>query len=88
MAKLFQELERHGRKSFEVEYLVMNPGYNDANYKNIMYNANLLQVPVTVFGSDIFDVVDDVGGSPCYLCSRMRRGHLYSKAQEERKLNF
>lgn len=82
MAKIFQELERHGRKNFEVEYLVMNPGYNDANYKNILYNANLLQVPVTVFESDIFDVVDDVGGSPCYLCARMRRGHLYSKAQE------
>lgn len=82
MAKLFQELERHGRKNFEVEYLVMNPGYNDANYKNILYNADLLQVPVTVFESDIFNVVDDVGGSPCYLCARMRRGHLYSKAQE------
>lgn len=81
MAKLFQELERHGRKNFEVEYLVMNPGYNDANYQNILHNAKLLHVPVTVFESDIFDVVDDIGGSPCYLCARMRRGHLYSKAQ-------
>ncbi len=82
MAKLFQELERHGKKNFEVKYLVMNPGYNEENYQLILSNAKLLQVPVTVFCSEIFDAVKDVGNSPCYLCARMRRGYLYSKAQE------
>mgnify|MGYP004447476873 FL=1 len=84
MAKLFQELERHGKKNFEVEYLVMNPGYNDINYQTILDNARFLEVPITVFESDIFNTVakDDIGGSPCYLCARMRRGHLYSQAQK------
>lgn len=84
MAKLFQELERHGRKNFDVVFLVMNPGYNELNYQTILDNAKLLNVPITVFQSDIFDTVakDDIGGSPCYLCARMRRGHLYSKAKE------
>lgn len=82
MAKLFQELSRHGRKNFEVVYLVMNPGYNDENYQRILTNARLLQVPITVFRTEIFDTVADVGDSPCYLCARMRRGYLYSKAKE------
>ncbi len=82
MAKLFQELSRHGRKNFEVVYLVMNPGYNEINYQAIVNNAKLLEVPITVFQSEIFDIVADVGASPCYLCARMRRGHLYSKAKE------
>ena len=77
MAKLFQELERHGKKNFELVFLVMNPGYNDANYQMIMTNAARLHVPVTVFHSDIFEVVDEVSmDSPCYLCARMRRGYL------------
>ncbi|MCM1158141.1 MAG: rhodanese-like domain-containing protein [Bacteroidales bacterium] len=84
MAKLFQELERHGRKNFDVVFLVMNPGYNELNYRMILDNAKRLNVPITVFQSEIFDTVakEDIGGSPCYLCARMRRGHLYSKAQE------
>lgn len=82
MAKLFQELARHGKKNFEVVYLVMNPGYNEINYQTIQDNAKLLNVPITVFTSEIFDIVADVGDSPCYLCARMRRGHLYSKAKE------
>lgn len=82
MAKLFQELERHGQKNFEVVYLVMNPGYNDINYQTIQDNAKLLHVPITVFQSEIFDIVAEVGDNPCYLCARMRRGHLYSKAKE------
>ncbi len=82
MAKLFQELARHGRKNFEVIYLVMNPGYNEVNYQNILNNARLLQVPITVFQSEIFDAVSDITDSPCYLCARMRRGYLYSKAKE------
>ncbi|MBQ3665250.1 MAG: ATPase [Lachnospiraceae bacterium] len=82
MAKLFQELYRHGKQNFEVVYLVMNPGYNDINYQTILDNAKLLQVPITVFQSEIFDIVADDLDSPCYLCARMRRGHLYSKAKE------
>lgn len=82
MAKLFQELERHGKKNFEVVYLVMNPGYNEINYQNIVHNAKIMNVPITVFNSEIFDIVADEGDSPCYLCARMRRGYLYSKAQE------
>jgi len=82
MAKLFQELKRHGKIDFEVEYLVMNPGYNQVNYDQIIHNAKLLEIPITVFESEIFDVVADEDDSPCYLCARMRRGYLYSKAQE------
>ncbi|MDD2978392.1 MAG: ATP-binding protein [Hespellia sp.] len=81
MAKLFQELERHGKKNFEVVYLVMNPGYNEINYQTIVDNAELLNVPIKVFESEIFDIVADEGDSPCYLCARMRRGHLYSQAK-------
>ena len=82
MAKLFQELERHGKKNFEVVYLVMNPGYNELNYQTICNNAKILDVPITVFESEIFDIVAGEEESPCYLCARMRRGHLYSKAKE------
>ena len=82
MAKLFQELERHGKKNFEVVYFVMNPGYNELNYQTILNNAKLLEVPVTVFKTEIFDTVADITESPCYLCARMRRGYLYSKAKE------
>ncbi len=82
MAKLFQELLRHGNKKFEVVYLVMNPGYNDINYTTILNNAKLMQLPIEVFQSEIFDIVAEESGSPCYLCARMRRGTLYHKAQE------
>ena len=82
MAKLFQELERHGRKNFEVVFLVMNPGYNEINYQTILNNAKMLNIPITVFRTEIFDTVADITDSPCYLCARMRRGYLYSKAQE------
>ncbi|HEY9574192.1 MAG TPA: ATP-binding protein [Lachnospiraceae bacterium] len=82
MAKLFQELERHGQKNFQVEYLVMNPGYNDINYQTILDNAKVLNVPIHVFRSDIYDIVAEDETSPCYLCARMRRGHLYNKAKE------
>ncbi|MBP7347183.1 MAG: ATPase [Butyrivibrio sp.] len=82
MAKLFQELHRHGNRNFDVVYLVMNPGYNDINYQTILNNAKLLQVPITVFNSEIYNIVAKEGESPCYLCARMRRGALYSKAQE------
>lgn len=82
LAKLFQELSRHGIHNFEVVYLAMNPGYNDANYQNILKNAELMQIPLTVFESKIFDITDRIEGSPCYPCARMRRGALYSKAKE------
>lgn len=82
MAKLFQELSRHGKHNFEVIFLVMNPGYNNINYTTILNNAKLMNIPITVFESDIFNVVADIPESPCYLCARMRRGYLYSKAQE------
>ena len=124
MAKLFQELLRHGKKNFELVFLVMNPGYNQLNYDTILNNAKLLEVPITIFKTEIFDIVAGVGnpqgesesaqgssldlqggflgssgeppgsrgaplgsrgeplGSPCYLCARMRRGYLYSKAKE------
>jgi tRNA(Ile)-lysidine synthase TilS/MesJ len=83
MAKCFQELERHGKYPFQVYYVVMDPGYNDYNRDVIIDNAKTLNVPIEIFDSDIFDVVEESDGkSPCYLCARMRRGYLYSKAQE------
>ena len=82
MTKLFQELSRHGKKNFEVVFLVMNPGYNEINYQTIKDNAKILNVPITVFESDIFNIVASEEQSPCYLCARMRRGYLYSKAKE------
>ena len=82
MAKLFQELKRHGKVNFEVVFLVMNPGYNEDNWNIILNNAKLLGIQLTVFESDIFDTVATIDKNPCYLCARMRRGYLYSKAKE------
>jgi tRNA(Ile)-lysidine synthase TilS/MesJ len=82
MAKLMQELQRHSDVPFEAVYLVMDPGYNVANRQKIESNAALLRVPITVFETDIFDIANGAGESPCYLCARMRRGHLYGKARE------
>lgn len=83
MAKCFQELKKHGKISFEAEYVVMDPGYNSLNRKVIEENAEKFNIPLKFFDSPIFDVVEEVkGGSPCYLCARMRRGYLYSKAKE------
>lgn len=82
MAKLFQEILKHGKRNFEAVFLVMDPGYNQINRQTIMDNSKLLDVPIEVFHSEIFDIVEDVGDSPCYLCARMRRGHLYAKAKE------
>lgn len=82
MAKLFQELKKHNKVSFELEFLVMDPGYSEANRQVIENNAKRMNIPITVFESDIFDAVYDIEKSPCYLCARMRRGHLYNKAKE------
>ena len=82
LAKLMQQLHRHSEVPFQLRFLVMDPGYNEANRRRIEENAALLHVPVEIFASDIFAVANSAGGSPCYLCARMRRGYLYSKAQE------
>lgn len=83
MAKCIQELQRHGKYHFDVYYVVMDPGYNEYNRNMIIDNANILNVPIEIFESNIFDVVTETEfKSPCYLCARMRRGFLYSKAKE------
>ncbi len=82
MAKCFQELKRHNKFEFEVKFLIMDPGYSPENRKLIEKNAERLGIPAEYYESDIFDSVFNVVKSPCYLCARMRRGHLYSKARE------
>ncbi|MCL2201422.1 MAG: rhodanese-like domain-containing protein [Oscillospiraceae bacterium] len=82
MAKLFQELQRHRQAPFELVFLVMDPGYAPENRSLIERNARALDIPVTIFETDIFDAVVNIPKSACYLCARMRRGHLYSKAKE------
>lgn len=82
MAKLFQEIKRHRKVDFELTFLVMDPGYNKENRELIESNAKALGIPITIFESDIFDAVDTIEKSPCYICARMRRGYLYSKAKE------
>ena len=82
MAKCFQELKLHNKFEFDVKFLVMDPGYSSANRRLIEENAKLLNVPITVFESDIFESVYHVEKSPCYLCARMRRGYLYRFAKE------
>lgn len=82
LAKLFQELKRHDKFPFELVFLVMDPGYNELNRLVIESNAAALGVPVTIFETSIFDSVYNVEKNPCYLCARMRRGHLYKKAKE------
>ena len=82
LAKCMQEILRHGKMEFGLKFLVMDPGYHPANRQLIEENAKLLGIPVTIFESDIFETVVDAGGSPCYLCARMRRGNLYANARE------
>ena len=82
MAKLIQELQKHSDVPFELVFLVMDPGYNEINRQKIESNAELLHIPVTIFESNIFSVANNTEKNPCYLCARMRRGHLYSKAKE------
>lgn len=82
LAKCFQELKRHNKFQFDLVFLVMDPGYNEMNRKLIESNAKLMNIPITIFESNIFDAVYEIEKSPCYLCARMRRGHLYSKAKE------
>lgn len=82
MAKLMQELHRHSKVPFDLVFLVMDPGYNAVNRQKIESNAQLLRIPITVFETDVFAVANSSEQSPCYLCARMRRGYLYSKARE------
>lgn len=82
MAKLLQELQRHGPVRFELVFLCMNPGYNEDNWQIIKDNAKILGVDLTVFNTEIFDTVAEIDKNPCYLCARMRRGYLYSHAKE------
>lgn len=82
LAKCFQELQNHRKVQFELEYLVMDPGYTAENRKKIEENAKILGIPLTIFETDIFDAVFDIEKNPCYLCARMRRGHLYNNAKE------
>lgn len=82
LAKCMQELKRHRKVNFELVFLVMNPGYAPSNKQKIIDNAKLLDVPITMFESNIFDVVKEIDDHPCYVCARMRRGYLYKKAQE------
>ena len=82
MAKCFQELKKHGKIKFDLEFIVMNPGYNEENAKMIEKNAADLEIPIHTFTSDIFNVVSNLTeGNPCYLCARMRRGYLYNEAK-------
>lgn len=82
MAKCFQELKRHNKFDFEVQFLVMDPGYSRANREMIEENARRLDIPITIFESPIFDSVFHIDKSPCYLCARMRRGYLYNYARK------
>ncbi len=81
LAKLMQEVQRHGKIPFDLEFLVMDPGYNEINRQTIINNAKILNIPITIFDTQIYDIVAGVDESPCYLCARMRRGYLYKKAQ-------
>lgn len=82
MAKCFQELQRHRKFHFELVFLVMDPGYHEQNRQMIIQNADDMKIPLTIFETQIFDAVDQIEKSPCYLCARMRRGYLYHKARE------
>lgn len=82
LAKCLQQLKRVSDTQFELVFICMDPGYNKMNRKMIEENCRKLEIPVQIFESDIFSVTENVGGSPCYLCARMRRGHLYAKAKE------
>ena len=83
LAKCIEELQKHGKINFEAKYVVMNPGYKEENYNLILKNAKTLNIDLEIFESDIFKIVTTIETkSPCYLCAKMRRGHLYNKAKE------
>ncbi len=82
LAKCFQELMKHKKMHFEVKFICMNPGYNEINKQKILENSQILNIPITMFETDIFNRVVNIENNPCYICARMRRGYLYEKAKE------
>ena len=82
LAKCMQELKKHRQVNFDLVFLVMDPGYSPINRQKIINNAKLLNIPITMFESNIFEAVEKIDDHPCYVCARMRRGYLYRKAQE------
>lgn len=82
MAKCMQHLQKYSDKKFDTEYIVMDPGYNEINRQQIIENARILNIPIKIFNTPIFEIVDKVDERPCYLCARMRRGYLYRNARE------
>jgi len=82
LAKLMQALHKYSHTAFELSFIAMDPGYNEANRQKVIYNAEILGIPLTIFKSNIFEVVENTDRSPCYLCAKMRRGFLYAKAKE------
>lgn len=81
MAKCFQELKKHKKMQFDIEFIVMNPGYNKENLEKIINNSKILNIPIDIFETDIFGRVEYIDDHPCYLCARMRRGYLYERAK-------
>ena len=81
LAKCFQQLHKYSDFPFELEFLVMDPGYKQSNRERIIENARILNIPITVFETNIFEIVDKAQSSPCYLCAKMRRGYLYKNAR-------
>lgn len=82
LAKCMQELKRHGEMNFDLEFICMDPGYSEENREKIIKNAETLNIPITMFNTDIFEVAERIEDHPCYICARMRRGYLYNKAKE------
>ena len=82
LAKCMQELQKHRQVKFDLVFLVMDPGYNPINRQKVINNAKLLNIPITMFNTNIFEAVEKIDDHPCYICARMRRGYLYRKAQE------
>ena len=82
LAKLMQELHKYSKIPFELKYIVMDPGYNSENRKRIEENSKLLNIPIDIFETNIFNVSNNTEKNPCYLCARMRRGHLYKRAKD------
>lgn len=81
LAKCMQEIKKHGKMNFELQFVVMDPGYNQINRDRIEKNAKIMDIPIHIFETDIFNAVEEITDSPCYLCARMRRGYLYKEAQ-------
>ena len=84
LAKLIEELHKHGPVNFDVKYICMDPGYDQENLDLLKHNLEYLQIPAGIYDSKVFDISETLadGGNPCYLCARMRRGFLYAKAKD------